>query len=93
MGLLVVRSRRDTRSLGLFAALASVVAAIIGMIGWQLAGRGDPWSGKGGGAVLPERMETEEVIANLSATFDRSAIIAEAPEAPVHVEPLQPGFI
>src|SRR5213078_4054781 len=40
---------------------------------------------------LPARIVTEDVIADLSAAFDRDAVAAEAPGAPVRQGVLQPG--
>ncbi|TMA59964.1 MAG: hypothetical protein E6J75_02055 [Deltaproteobacteria bacterium] len=69
------RGRRWSGSAGILAALAMLA-------GWWL---------RNAEFRLPTRLGTEQVVADLSATFDRGTVAAEAPADPVRLGVVQPG--
>jgi arylsulfatase A-like enzyme len=68
--------RRGFLALVVVAAIAAAVAS---------------WRRRGEDFVLPSRITVDEVVADLSATFDRAAVVEEAAAAPVRVGELEPG--
>jgi arylsulfatase A-like enzyme len=65
--------------------VALVGGVAVGALAWQAVDRAS-----GGPARVADRIRLEHVVANLSATFDRSAVVAEPSETAVHVGLLQP---
>jgi len=89
-------TRRDGAQRGRVVVLVAVVlTTVICVVGWRLARR---WNHSSEGQWrddvrrLSHRMEIEEVVVNLSGVFDRSTVMAEAPEAPVYIGRVEPGF-
>ena len=68
------------RRLPLLAAVATVLA---GAAGWWRYGAGE--------FRLPARITVEDVVVDLSETFDRAVVAEESSDAPVYPAELQPG--
>lgn len=69
------------------AAIAGILALGAGVTVWWLGSwrAGDTYQ-------LPPYMQVEDLVADLSAAFDRAAVVSEVRDAPVRVGRLEPGF-
>src|SRR2546428_13407523 len=65
-----------------WSAAAGILAAAAVLVWWWL--RADEFR-------LPARLDTEQVVVDLSAAFDHGTVAAEAPADPVRLGVLQPG--
>lgn len=75
------------------SAVGIVGVVAVGALAWQAIERGDApfrFAPLDGATRVADRIRMEHVVANLSATFDRSAVVAEPTKAAVRVGRLQP---
>ncbi len=81
-----MRSVTSSRASAAAGVVLVLVAAAVGVARWRAS---EDWAE---GFDLPAEMRIVEGVANLSVAFDRSHVVSEAADAPVHVGRLQPGL-